>query len=142
MRLWHKELIPVLPREQLVAQWRECSAIAGAILKNGTPNHVLVNKVLAYDFSHFIQYSKLVREEMTKRGYRTMDSVMNKIESLPHDSLSTWSFSFIYEGWHNDRYFIQCYYNLQEKFDCGGLSIADWEKIRQLGVDKFGCGEL
>lgn len=33
MRLWHIDLIPVLPREQLVAQWRECSAIAGAILK-------------------------------------------------------------------------------------------------------------
>lgn len=33
MRLWHKNLITVLPREQLVSQWRECSAIAGAIQK-------------------------------------------------------------------------------------------------------------
>lgn len=30
MRIWHKDLIPVLPREQLVAQWKECSAIAAA----------------------------------------------------------------------------------------------------------------
>ena len=43
MRLWHIDLISVLPREQLVAQWRELSAIAGAIQKKGTPNHILVN---------------------------------------------------------------------------------------------------
>ena len=28
MRLWHTDLISVLPREQLVAQWRELSARA------------------------------------------------------------------------------------------------------------------
>lgn len=44
--------------------------------------------------------------------------------------------------WHEDRYFIQCYYNLQEKYDCGGISPEDWEKIKQLGINKFGIGEL
>ncbi len=128
MRLWHKDLIAVLPREQLVAAWRECSAIAGAIIKNGTPNHLLVNKVLDYPIDHFITYSIEIREEMTRRGYRTMDSVMNKIKSLkidyqkiPHEE--------IYGNWHNNRYYEQCYYNLQEKYDCGGISAADWEKI-------------
>lgn len=24
--------------------------------------------------------------------------------------------------WHNDRYFLQCFYNLQEKHDCGGIT--------------------
>lgn len=82
MRLWHKILIPALPRAQLVAQWRELSSIAGSIQKSGTPNHLLVNKVLDYDFNHFITYSLLIRQEMTKRGYRTMDSVWEKIISL------------------------------------------------------------
>ena len=82
MRLWHKDLIDALPREQLVAQWRELSAIAGAIKKNGTPNHILVNFILDYDYNHFINYAAEVREEMTRRGYRTMDSVWNKITSL------------------------------------------------------------
>ena len=45
MRIWHKSLIPVLPREQLVAQWRELGAIAGNLNTKGTPNHILVNKV-------------------------------------------------------------------------------------------------
>lgn len=75
MCLWHSSLISVLPREQLVGQWRECSSIAGAIQKNGTPNHILVNFVLDYDYDHFISYTYYVRAEMTKRGYRTMDSV-------------------------------------------------------------------
>lgn len=82
MRLWHTDLISVLPREQLVAQWRELSAIAGTIQKKGTPNHILVNFVLIYDYDNFISYAAEVREEMTKRGYRTMNSVWEKITSL------------------------------------------------------------
>ena len=85
MRIWHTFLIDVLPREQLVAAWRELSAIAGSIQKNGTPNHLLVNFVLDYDYDHFISYTKIVRDEMTRRGYRTMDSVWNKIISLKPD---------------------------------------------------------
>lgn len=131
MRIWHKDLISVLPREQLVAQWRECSAIAGAILKNGTPNHLLVNKVLDYPMSHFVEYSIRIRQEMTKRGYRTMDSVMNKIVSVRADDLTFPAWETVYATWHNDRYLAQCYYNLQEKYDCGGIAQEDWEKIEQ-----------
>lgn len=141
MRLWHKDLIPVLPREQLVAQWRECSAIAGAILKNGTPNHILVNKVLDYQIDQFINYSILVRAEMTRRGYKTMQSVEDKIVSLNPD-FNRMPQAIMYDNWHNDRYFIQCYYNLQEKYDCGGISPEDWEKIKQTGENIYGYGTL
>ena len=79
MRLWHKDLIKALPRKQLVAQWRELSAIAGNLSTKGTPNHILVNKVLDYPREHFISYAFWVRQEMTRRGYRTMDSVWDKI---------------------------------------------------------------
>ena len=137
MRLWHKDLIPVLPREQLVTQWRECSAIAGAILKNGTPNHILVNKVLDYNLSQFVQYSQIIRDEMTKRGYRTMDSVMNKIKNIT-DNQDKWHEIFLFEDWHTDRYFKQCYYNLQEKYDCGGIKEEDWKKIEEIGRIKYG----
>ena len=85
MRLWHTELIKVLPREQLVAAWRELSAIASAIQKNGTPNHILVNFVLEYPWDDFISYAYYVRQEMTKRGYRTMNSVWDKITALSAD---------------------------------------------------------
>ena len=135
MRLWHWKLISALPREQLVAQWRELSAIAGNLTTKGTPNHILVNKVLDYPREHFISYAFWVRQEMTRRGYRTMDSVWDKIyctretdygeiEILPLDEL--------FPGWHNDRYLEQCYFNLEEKYDCGGVDEEWFEKIQNI----------
>lgn len=118
MRLWHTELIPALPREHLVAQWRELSAIAGSIQTKGTPNHVLVNFVMNYDFDHFISYAYYIRQEMTTRKYRTMNTVWDKIVSLKPD----WTLlplEEVYKNKMNDFYLTVCYYNLYEKFDCG-----------------------
>ena len=129
MRLWHKDLIAVLPREQLVAQWRECSAIAGAIQKNGTPNHILVNYV-TNDLNAFVMYSYMVRQEMTKRGYRTMENVWTKIVSIVDTNVwKDLTLKEVFEKEHNFRYFLQCYYNLQEKYDRGGIKEEDWEII-------------
>ncbi len=125
MRLWHKKMIKGLPREQLVAQWRELSAIAGAIQKNGTPNHILVNFVLKYDYDHFISYANLIREEMTSRGYRTMNSVWEKIISLKPD-YNLLPFEEIYSNKMNKEYLTICYYNLYEKYLCNGLTDAEW----------------
>ena len=131
MRLWHCDLISALPREQLIAQWRELSTIAGAIEKKGTPNHILVNFVLDYNYDNFISYAAAVRSEMTSRGYRTMDSVWNKITSLkpewhqlPHDE--------IYKDKMNFEYLKICYWNLREKYLCGGIKEEDWEKINEI----------
>ena len=131
MRLWHKDLITVLPREQLVSQWRELSSIAGAIQKNSTPNHLLVNFVLDYDYDNFISYAKLIRDEMTKRGYRTMDSVWNKIVALK-PKWRLLKFSDIYKEKMGPLYWTICYYNLKEKWYCGGISYSDWSKIEDM----------
>lgn len=128
MRLWHTALITALPREQLVAQWRELSAIAGAIQKNGTPNHILVNFVLNYDYDHFISYAHYVREEMTKRGYRTMNSVWDKITSLKSDYILL-PLHEVYSNKMDNTYLEICYYNLYEKYSCGGISEDFWNKI-------------
>ena len=128
MRLWHKDLIKALPREQLVAQWRELSAIAGAIQKNGTPNHALVNFVLDYPYDHFISYAKLVREEMAHRGYRTMQSVFDKIVSLK-PSWEEVPFKKIYKKKMNKTYFLICFHNLYEKILCGSIKEPDSSAI-------------
>lgn len=128
MRIWHIDLISVLPREQLISSWRELSAIAGSIQKNGTPNHILVNFVLDYDFDHFISYAAEIRSEMTKRGYRTMDAVWNKIASLKPD-WNQLSHNEIYKEKMNFEYLEICYWNLREKYLCGNISQNDWNKI-------------
>ena len=135
IRMWHKSLVPFLPREQLVAQWRELSAIAGNILKKGTPNHILVNQIMDYSFDHFLSYALLVRGVMTERGYRTMDKVWDKITSIKTDYkenlFQLQPFDTIYSDWMNDEYFIICYYNLKEKWLRGGIKEEDWNKIEE-----------
>ena len=128
MRIWHKSLIPVLPREQLIAQWRELSAIAGAIKKNGTPNHLLVNFVLDYDYDHFINYAAAVQYEMYSRGYHPSDAVWKKIESLKPD-WNPMGIENIYPEKMNDLYLKICYYNLYEKYLCGGIEQNWWNLI-------------
>ena len=131
MRLWHKDLIKVLPREQLVAQWRELSAIAGAIQKNGTPNHILVNFVLNYSWNDFISYAYYVRQEMTNRGYRTMSSVWDKITSVAAD-YNIIPFEEVYKEKMDETYFKICFYNLYEKILCGGITEPDSSNIIKL----------
>lgn len=133
MRLWHTDLIAILPREQLVAQWRELSAIAGAIQKNGTPNHILVNFVLEYPFDDFINYAQYVRQEMTSRGYRTMNNVWDKIVSLKPN----WEYKpieEIYKEKMDNTYFKICYWNLYEKILCGGIKEPESSKIIERGI--------
>ena len=129
MRLWHSNLIKVLPREQLVSQWREISAITSNIQSKGEPHHILVNFVMDYNFDHFISYSYYVREEMTRRGYRTMNSVWEKIVSLKPD-YTILPLKEVYARKMNDTYFDICWYNLYEKYLCGGIKDEDWVKIR------------
>lgn len=132
MRLWHKELIFVLPKAQLVAQWRELLAIKGSISKNGTPNHLLVNKVLNYHMEHFKRYTKLVYDELLIRQYKPSVLKYQEIMSWKSNCFSDYNPSVLYDGWHNSRYFFQCYHNLQEKKDCGGISDEEWSFIQRI----------
>lgn len=129
MRLWHKDLIPVLPRQQLLAQWRECCCIARNIADNGTPNHILVNKVLKYSMKHFFKYTGLVSVEMNNRGYKCEWSKFMNIPINYQDGSKYPTYDELFEDWHNDRYLRQCFYNLQEKYDCGGITEDEWQKI-------------
>lgn len=131
IRLWHTKLISVLPREQLVGEWRELSLIVSNIQKNGTPNHLLVNFIMDYDFDHFISYAYYIRKEMTKRGYRTMDSVWNKIVALKQN-YTILPLEKVFFNKMDDIYLNICYYNLYEKYLCGGIDYEDWRKIDEL----------
>ena len=130
MRLWHKSLIPVLPDKQLLGQWRECCAIASNIFHKKTPNHILVNKVLNYSSDHFWSYGSFVAGEMIHRGFNVDFEKFNLY--FPFGGYALGNVEDIFKDWHNDRYLTQCYYNLQDKFDCGGIDAADWQII-----DKF-----
>jgi uncharacterized protein (TIGR02328 family) len=132
MRLWAKQLIEVLPQKQIVSQWRELSAIVGSIEKYGTPNHLLVNKVMDYPKSHLLSYSYMVYGELCKRGYKPKQSVCDKIESYC-GKCDVIPMNELFADWHNTRYLNQCLMNLQEKFDNNGITKQEWKAI----VNKF-----
>ena len=126
MRLWHKDLIPVLPKQQLLGQWRECCLIAKNIAEKGTPNHLLVNKILDYPIEHFFRYGIRVVNEMERRGYKVdLYKFIRWFDRLSAER----EYEDIFDTWHNDRYLKQCYYNLQEKYDCGGITQAEWDTL-------------
>lgn len=130
MRLWHKDLIPVLPRQQLVAQWRECCAIAKNISEKGTPNHILVNRIMDYPIDHFIYYTELVELEMRERGYHPKWDNFEKYGLMPQDGRIKCGNKILFSEWHNDRYLEQCVKNLEEKYDCGGISEDEWMGVK------------
>ena len=128
MRLWHKDLIEVLPHKQLVGQWRECCLIAKNISADGTPNHLLVNRIMEYPMSHLYNYGVLVCEEMGRRGYKCDFNKFSHWFTYPHETYQV-DFDDLFVNWHTHRYFWQCFYNLEEKHDCGGMSDTEWDKI-------------
>lgn len=146
MRLWHKDLISVLPRKQLVSQWRELCCIAKNIANDGTPNHMLVNKMLEYSWIHFNTYANIILQEMNKRGYNVseksyLEFCKNSSKARDYfnntkENILIKNHDDIYKDWHNERYLSQCFYNLQEKYDCGSLTDEEYEKLSKLYYEK------
>lgn len=123
MRLWHKDFIPILPRQQLLAQWRELNSIYAKQDK-----HILINFIYEYPSNHLYTYSKLVIEEMRKRGYKINLDRFNiyfdgKVRKIPYVKL--------FDKKMNYNYLNQCYYNLQEKYECGGISQDEWKRVEE-----------
>ena len=111
MRLWHKDLLEVLPKQQLLGQWRELNSIFSRENK-----HILINFIYDdYNLDHFYSYSTLLVCEMALRGYKIDQTKMinyfkdKKVDYLPIE--------LIYKEKMGKRYLKQCLYNLQEKFD-------------------------
>ena len=134
MRVWHKDLIPVLPGYQLIGQWRDCCLIARNLRTTGLPGHPLVNRVLDYPVVHFVMYCRLVSQELARRGYAHSWSSLSRWEAranapLPEGLTS----SEVFGQWHNERYFRQCFYMLQELHDAGVISSAEWGRIEEKG---------
>lgn len=134
MRLWHKDMIDVLPRQQLLGQWRELCAIMRNIEEKGTPGHILVNRVMDYEPLCLYTFAQKVNQEMLSRGYKC-DFYKFLANYEKRYGNAHWSVDdqYVFPGWMNDRYLQQCYFNLQEKYDCGGISEEEWKKI----YDKF-----
>ena len=116
MRLWHEKIIPLLPKNQLLGQHRECCALRGNGWKK---KHKTVDYVFSYSPYFLFRYHLLVMEEMEKRGYnvseewkdknyrgKIAEKYMNLEEEVIEDP--------IYKE-HNNKYLDECIENLRNK---------------------------
>lgn len=120
MRLWHIDLIPYLPRQQLLGQWRELNSI----YKN-QPTHILINFVYGYPKEDLFVYSNFIIKEIKNRKYKiNLENYFDYFRGvcITHELSSNNCF----EGKMTNRYLKQCFYNLQEKYDCGGITEEEW----------------
>ena len=144
MRLWHSALIPVLPRQQLMGQWRELNSI----FRNQN-RHVLINFVYENSKEDLLIYSSKVVHEMIKRCYKVNLFNLNNyfFEDCAHLGLKDMEDIYInfnkceiFPKKMTYRYLVQCYFNLQEKHDCGAVSDDEWrlifEKFKFIEVKK------
>ena len=135
MRLWHKDLIDVLPDQQLRGQWRECCLIARQIRVLGRPNHILVNQIMNYPNEHFIAYSRAVYYEMRHRGYSC--DFKKFMQWFPDQEIVEPDLEQIFPNWHTPSYADICYYNLLEKYRCGAIPDQEWVIFANKYVECF-----
>ena len=119
MRIWHYKIIPHLPTSQLVAQWRELNSIF-----KKQDNHILINYVYNYPKENLFNYTMLVVAEMGKRKFKIKSwTNFNNYFGIKNDEPIIVDEQDLnknpFEKDHNDRYLLQCFFNLQEKYDKG-----------------------
>ena len=123
MRLWSWQLIPYLPRTQLLGLWRELNSIF-----KKQDKHILINYVYEYPEEDLKIYSWLVCEEMLSRGYKIKNPV----------SLDGKYFRAPFKDHHNDEYLLICFWNLREKYIRGQ---KDFDDETFMKLQKFVWGE-
>ena len=116
MRLWHEQIIHLLPKNQLLGQHRECCALRG----NGwNKKHKTVDYVFTYSpYNLFIYHSKIM-DEMEKRGYRVSREWRAKNyrgqKAESYSNLKETNISSPIYKEHNDEYLLECIENLAGK---------------------------
>lgn len=117
MRLWHVDLIPYLPKSQLLAQWRELNSIF-----KKQDKHILINYIYDYDIEYLYSYTQKVLDEMYKRNFtiKKWTNFNKYFQMLPDSAPVNLRFTE-----HNSDYLTICYYNLMEKYLRGQQDFTD-----------------
>ena len=129
MRLWHYELIPYLPKSQLLAQWRELNSIF-----KKQDNHILINYIYDYPKTYLKAYADKVIAEMKERGYK-IKSYENYDKYF--DFCKCKGDERFVE--HDENYLMICYWNLREKYMRGQKDFdkSTFDKLHLFCFDRW-----
>lgn len=127
MRLWHQQLIPHLPWNQLIGQHRECSALRGNgfSMRHSTVQYALDTKIEKLIAFHLLVMAELEKKKpginieenwfvLNYRGKnRGIDTAVNirQVERIQQKALSG---GMIY-AYHDEVYLAECILNLRGK---------------------------
>ena len=144
IRCWHYKIVNVLPRSQLLSQYRELISIAKNLRDLGTPNHILVNPILDYPRQDFNIFCNIVIKAMQDRGYKVSDASIHKLEDYVDFELDSEQANMkCFEGWHDMEYMEICKMNLREKYIRGQKDFSDdvWDGIAK-AYEKYMIDEI
>ena len=132
MRLWHYKLIEngLLPKSQLLAQWRELNSI----FKNQN-KHILINYIYDYGKGYLYNYTLRVIEELKRREYdiHSLTNFNNYFSKMIGNKYFIYHDKNAMFEEHNNEYLTVCYWNLREKYLRGqkDFSADLWQKIEE-----------
>lgn len=134
MRMWHVDLLPVLPDKQFKGQLRELVAIMRDWRDKGTTNHVLINRVMEYSKAELTAYFELYAKYYEKRYGKKLDKYLKEFSEFAKDSTPGRLYHIagvLYPQWHNHAYLRICMANLYEKYlGVGKSKLTDEEWLR------------
>ena len=131
MRLWHYELISILPKNILIRLWHDCEAIGSNLERKGTTGDVKCEKILDYASWEFYKYCLRVKEVMLEKHCKInsrlskllFDRIKNNEDKFHTFNLEPHS---IFMSWHDLNYFDLCYKLIKELHDCNVIKNDDW----------------
>lgn len=138
MYLWHYKLIPVLPTDILLRQWKECITIAYDISKDQKLDDINISKIMNYPIQQFRDYCNMVLVELNKRGEFIHEATINALDAtigFEVDSLNI--HRDIFDGWHSNYYMEKCILNLTDFHRNQKISDEDFDTILEFAKAQF-----
>lgn len=138
MRLWHVDLLDVLPKAQFDGQLREIILIMRTWRDKGATNHLLINKVMEYSKAELTAYFELYAKYYEKRNGKKLDKYLQEFSEFAKDSTPGKLYhiaGILYPQWHDRGYLRVCMANLYEKhyYGVGKSRITDdeWKLLEE-----------
>ena len=142
MRLWHIDILPYLPKSQLLAQKRECDLIWRDYKNGKQTNHILINYIHKYNANNFHSYYCELAHEFVIRNFKFKDNSPLIIKYSP----AIIKFDLVKQPFkeHNNEYLLICFMNLYEKYIRGQKDFdkATFNKLYDFVNTKFDLKSL
>lgn len=141
MRIWHKDLIDVLPDNLLSQLQNDCLTIIGNLLDFNSTGDDLCDRICEYPKTHFTTYCDEVTKEVMSREITTQEThelikeaTAMHLHEITYPILSWEDACYVthqrlFEFWHSPRYLQQCLLILEEMYDCDLIMYKDWFNI-------------